>query len=488
MRRPQRDWGARRLAGWGTRGGAASVALAIAALLLLAPAAGAAAPHPFSTGFDFPSFQTSDEAAAGVWLNRAAGAGSSIVRINVGWRGIAPAAPQPSFEPSNPASPGYRWSALDAAVREAVAHGLQVMFTVTGAPAWAEGGSRPAGIEPGTWRPQAAAYGAFARALAARYSGSFPDPLLPGAALPRVGYFEAWNEPNLDTYLAPQWVGKRLVGPGLYRDLLNSFYAGVKGVQPTATVLGGSLAPFGDLPGGHRTPPVQFLRDLLCLRGERLTPLRCPHPAHLDALSDHPIAVGAPSASALSPLDASTPDLGRLTRVLHRAERLRLVRPAGHRPLWVTEFWYDSNPPDPRGVPLYRQARWYEQDLFMFWRQGARVALTLQLRDSPRGKGYPYTSQSGIFFLDGRPKPAYTAFRFPLVARRLGRDGVLIWGIAPNPGRVRVQVRRGGRWRTVAVVRARGRSHPFVVRLRLHLPAALRARLGAERSLVWKQG
>lgn len=461
-------------------------ALAITALVVLAVQTGqATASRPFSTGFDFPSFQTEREAASGIWLDRAVRARSSIVRVNVSWAAIAPS--RPPAHPADPAWPGYRWTDLDAAVRDTAAHGLRVLFTVGWAPRWAEGPGRPRDIEPGAWKPRPGAYGAFAHALATRYSGTFPDPLRPGVSLPRVGLYEAWNEPNLDVYLAPQWVGKRLVGPTLYRPLLNQFYAGVKDVQPGATVLAGAQAPFGDLPGGERTPPVQFLRSLLCLQGAQLKPRPCSRPAHLDALSHHPIAVGAPLRSALSPLNATTPDLRRLERVLRKAERRGRVLPGGRRPLWVTEFWYDSRPPDPHGLPLATQARWYEQALYLFWRAGARAALTLQLADSPRGQGYAFTLQSGVFFRDGRPKPSYTAFRFPLVGERL-RDGkVLVWGIAPARGRVHVQARRAGGWRTVAIRRARGRTRPFTARLRLRTPVALRALLAGDKSLVWKQ-
>ena len=470
-------------------GARAALSASLAAALLLAPAsAAAAAPHPLRTGFGFPTPQPGEVGTTGAWLDRAASAGAGIVRIDVIWSAVAPGSPPPGFDPADPASPGYRWAALDGMVREAVAHGLRVLLTVYRAPAWAEAPGRPAGVAAGAWRPRAGPFGGFAQALARRYDGSFPDPLPPGASLPRVSLFEAWNEPNLDTYLAPQWSGRRPLGPSLYRDLLDRFYAGVKRAQPRARVIAGSLAPFGETPGGHRTPPVQFLRGLLCLAGAGLKPARCPHPARFDVLSDHPIAVGSPREPAAGPLDVTTPDIWRLTRVLRAAERRRLVRPTGRRrPLWVSEFWYDSSPPDPRGVPLARQARWYEQDLYEFWRQGARTAVTLQLRDSPPGRGYPYTNQSGVYFLDGSPKPSLTAFRFPLVARRLDRQRVLVWGIAPRAGRVRIEARRGGRRRTIAALRTAGRPHPFVARVRLPGQALLRARLGAEASLAWRQ-
>jgi hypothetical protein len=138
------------------------------------------------------------------------------------------------------------------------------------------------------------------------------------------------------------------------------FYAGSSTAQPGATVLGSSFAPFGAT-NGRITPPVVFLRNLLCLRGGRLKPLACPEKAHLDAWSTHPIQLGPPTQSAISPLDVTTPDLGRLTKVARAARKFGTVRSNGRIGLWVTEFWVDSKPPDPKGIPAAQQAPWYEQ-------------------------------------------------------------------------------------------------------------------------------
>ena len=63
--------------------------------------------------------------------------------------------------------------------------------------------------------------------------------------------WEAWNEPNLSTYLTPQWTAsKHPASPGIYRTLLNAFYKGLKSVAPQDVVAGGTTAPFGDPPGG----------------------------------------------------------------------------------------------------------------------------------------------------------------------------------------------------------------------------------------------
>jgi hypothetical protein len=239
--------------------------LALIALVVALVAPSASSAQGLSVGFAEGLFLSKEQALQSASFEGAVETSASIVRLNVRWSNIAPTKPIAGFNASDPAAPGYEWTILDAAVRDATAHGLRVLFTVYGAPAWAEGANRPAKAEPGSWEPSANAFGEFAYALATRYSGSYADPLVGGAALPAVHYFEAWNEPNLDVYLAPQYRGGENSGPALYRSLLNRFYSAVKAVQPGATVIGGSLAPFGDEPGGARTRPVLFLRGLLCL-------------------------------------------------------------------------------------------------------------------------------------------------------------------------------------------------------------------------------
>jgi hypothetical protein len=457
-------------------------ALALAAWIAIPTPASAAG--TLRTGFFGPELASPKQATRELWSGRVADSGASLERINASWRAVAPAELPAGFKAKDPAAPGYSWTELDAAVRSAAAHGLQVMFTVVRAPTWAEGSGRPSRFPPGTWKPAAGAYGEFAQALASRYSGSFPDPLVPGSTLPRVRYFEAWNEPNLSFSLNPQWEGSRETGAVIYRELVNRFYAGVKTAQPSATVIAGSLAPWGQPPPNQFVHPIEFLRSMLCLRGGRLNPLPCPEPAHFDVLSVHPIGVGPPTQSA-SPLDMSPPDLGRVTEVLRRAEATHRALPGGRIPLWVTEFWYDSSPPDPDGVPVYQQARWYEQELYLFWKQGAQAAIALQIRDAAPGKGYAYTSQAGVYFLNGKPKPSLIAMRFPFVVTRRNGDSTGVWGMAPQSGRVRVQAQIGGHWATVAS-RSVGARAVFSFSVPVARgPAKLRAVIGDEASLPW---
>ena len=481
----------------GPRRAIALAALVVASASATIPGASAAPPplatastaaHSFRLGFADPLFFSSEAAVRSEWLRRATATGASVIRVNVYWGSVAPATRPPGFEATNPASPGYRWTTLDETVREASADGLGILFTVFHAPSWAEGQEEePEGATPGSWEPSRVALGEFAQALAERYGGSFPDPADPTRPLPAVKYYEAWNEPNLEEYLAPQWSGGENRAANLYRGLANSFYEGVKKSAPAAKVLVGSLAPFGDEPGESRTRPVLFLRNLFCLEGGILRKTACPEPVHLDIFSDHPIAVGAPTESAASPLDATTPDIGRLTKVLAKAGADGRALPAGKKPLWVTEFWYDTDPPDPTGLSLEQQARWYEQDLYMFWKQGAEVAIALQLRDAPEGKGYASTYQSGAYLLDGTPKPSATALRFPFVTQRTGPFKVAFWGISPHPGKVKVQALRGGKWVTLGTAKAAGPRRPFSGEIRLLRLAKLRAAVGSQASLSWTQ-
>ena len=137
-----------------------------------------------------------------------------------------------------------------------------------------------------------------------------------------------------------------------------------------------------------------------------------------------------------------------------RRPRRATCRVAGPVGLWVTEFAWDTNPPDPLGVPEELHARWVSEVLYRMWNQGVSLVTWFLLRDQPWGvPGLPF--QSGLYFRspDGiaadRPKLALTAFRFPFVAfREPKRRTVMFWGRSPA-GRTDVVVERedDGSWK-----------------------------------------
>lgn len=479
------------------------IATVVAALLAVAMIAGAAAAPAgaapgLTLGFSADGHLTGGTSATRApWIGRAVSVGANVVRVNVFWAKVAPRRRPEGFDPTNPASRGYRWSDTDAVVRELTSHGLRVLITVWDAPAWAEGPHKPRSEREGTWRPNPGELGQFAKALALRYDGRFPDPTQPGAFLPRIDRWQAWNEPNLDYYLSPQWIragkGWTPVAPDLYRQLLNSFYAAVKSVDGSNLVLMAGTAPYGDVigsdpPGSERLQPVAFYRYLFCLNGARsLTPARCSSPTHLDGIDHHPYGVGGPTWHALNPDDVAVPDIYKITRVLRAAVRAGHVLPRGPKSIWVSEIGWSSKPPNPQGVPVTEDARWLEQAFYVLYKQGVDTVLPLQIGDPAGVLELSAVFESGLYYANGRPKPLARAFRFPFVTDRLNRSQVRVWGRAPAAGQLQVEALRGRQWRTLARFNV-GRQQVFDGTIRLIGRATLRAQVGTDTSITWTQG
>jgi hypothetical protein len=458
----------------------ATACLALAAFLL--SAGSASARGPLVTGIA-DSFGGAD---GPVLLARTKAAGANVARIYLSWAGTAPGgnAKPASFDPGNPADPHYDWSVADAEVRGAKAAGLQPLVTVTRAPRWASesGSGLPSGERiAGTVRPNAHEFGLFAAAVAKRYSGSF-------AGLPRVRYYQAWNEPNHHKDLNPQFAvdpskpatrSTPELSPDVYRGLLAEFSAAIHAVRADNLVVAGGLAPFfRPEPGGRVAPPLTFMRKLLCI-SSRNRPVAGCAPLAFDVWAHDPYTSGDPRHHAASSTDISLGDLPKMMRVLRAARRAGHVVSRRRVRFWITEISWDSKPPDRFGVPLKLEARWVSELLYRSWKLGIDLVTWYQVRDAPADG----TFQSGLYFRCSggvscdRKKPAFTAFRFPFVAFRSGRR-VLIWGRTPNgrKGKVVVEHNRGHGWRRVARLRT-NRYGIFTRKLRAKPRGKMRARL-----------
>jgi hypothetical protein len=456
------------------RGPSVAALIALFALSLLAPSAASA--RGLETGFMDSLFGSPSASTRSAWLNKAKGEGAGIVRMNVNWAYTVGS--RRPVTPTNPADPAYNFGGLDDAIKSARAQGFDVLLTVYDAPRWAEGKHRPNKAPGGTWKPSPKALGQFAQALAKRYSGSLPG-------LPRVKYFQAWNEPNFEQYLSPQWNGKQPASPGIYRNMLNAFYNGVKKSQRSASVVTGGTGPYGDRPGGTRMMPVAFWRSVFCLKGN-LKGKRCPDKPHLDVLAHHPITDGSPSKPALNPDNAGVADFHKIKKVLKAAERAHNVKPKGHHALWATELWWNTKPPNKFGFPVKKQAKWIEQAFYLLWKQGASVVINLEIRDSVLTN--PSNSlQSGVYFHNNKAKPSAKTFRFPFVTHRKSRQKVGVWGKSPGSGKVQIQRKAKKGWKTVKSSQVK-RGHVFQERLRQRGAATFRGKVGKTTSMPWRQG
>lgn len=150
----------------------------------------------------------------------------------------------------------------------------------------------------------------------------------------------------------------------------------------------------------------------------------------------------------------------------------------------MTEFSYDSNPPNPTAVPLATQARWLEESFYVFWREGVSSVFWYLVRDQP-GDDFNTSYFSGVYFYNGTKKPSFEAYRFPLVVMPY-RRGATVWGISPRRGRVAVEHQTGRSWKTLFGSRARA-GGVFVRNISATLRGNFRAVVDGETSLTWRR-
>lgn len=382
--------------------------------------------------------------------------GARLVQAYLRWKSVAPDSEPVNWNPEDPADPNYDWEAADIWVTRAVQAGLVPVLTVYGAPTWAQRCTSPSFVEIALCDPSPAALAAFATAAAKRYSGHF-------AGLPHVRYWQGLNEPNLSLFFNPQFVDGKPASPALYRTLINAFYSAVKSVDPSNLVLAAGLGPIAVR--GYTIGPMQFTRELLCMRGrDHFRPARgnCHGGVHFDIFDIHPYTTGSPTHKG-GVNDVELGGLPKLKALLSAADRAKRIKGQfRHTPLWVTEFGWDSNPPDPGGLPMKIEMRWTAEALHTAWRAGVSNFFWFSLRDFPPEPNRPFseTLQTGLYFrgatvAEDQPKEVLYAFRFPFVAYPR-KQGLFFWGRTPNSqsGKVVIQIWKHGHWRKASVARA----------------------------------
>jgi hypothetical protein len=260
--------------------------------------------------------------------------------------------------------------------------------------------------------------------------------------------------------------------------------------------------------------PLLFIRELYCV-DRRLRPYAgaaaqqrgCPVDAagRRRFVADHPGLFRStgwahhPYGLEVSP---STPDpqpdqvtlvvLSRLTRTLDRIFRRYGV--ARRLPVWLTEYGYQTDPPDRIiGVSWRRQAAWLnEADYIAHRNRRVRaVAQFLLVDDGPNRRVTPLdprywgsTFQSGLIALDGRRKPAFAAYQRPIHASRSRvrrGSGVSLYGQlrpARNGARLTADVEfrpnRSRRWKRVRRLTVRSFRNNLVTRVRMVRSGSLR--------------
>ncbi len=360
------------------------------------------------------------------------GVGVGIVRFTIRWDAVASTKPVHERDPSDAA---YSWGAYGDVLDTLHARGIPVLVTLWGSPRWANGGGAPN-------RLPVTGLGSFATAAAVRF--------------PWVRLWTAWNEPNNRTFASP-------VSPSLYVSrVLNPVYAALHAASGANKVAGGVTSP-RKAPSGMA--PLAFMQGM-----------RAAH-ARLDAYAQNPYPVSrietpTQGSCALCFTMASLPTI-----------RADVTRSFGSKPLWLTEYGYQTNPPDRLlGVSYALQAKYLSEAALRVARQpGVTMLIHFLVRDEPSLGGF----QSGLFSVGGSAKLAYHAFALPLAQVSRSGSTTVLWGqVRPGSGVRSYVLQRsvGGRWRAVGSTAKTSRSGAFT--RRANLPAGAQVRLFAP-SVGW---
>jgi len=316
-----------------------------------------------------------------------------VVRLTLTWGGRDGVANDRPAHPNDPADPAYHWARYDRAVEEATRAGMQVLFTIVGTPDWANGRRGPR-VAPASALPLRQ----FASAAALRYSGTFLD-TTSGRILPRVSLWLAWNEPNNSVFLRPQFARVRgrwhFAAAEAYARICNAVYRGVHSVGGPERVACGATAPRGyndPVAARPSTAPIAFIR---AAKNAGLQTF--------DAWAHHPyysFPRETPTTRLTDPHGVGFGDIDRLVGVVTQLY--------GTKPLWITEYGYQTNPPDTfYGVSFATQAA-YLREAYRIARANPRIGLLtwFLLRDSAKLAEW----QSGLITTAGVKKPAFAAF------------------------------------------------------------------------------
>jgi len=365
--------------------------------------------------------------------------GVTTVRFTIHWDGVAPTRPARALAENDPA---YRWGGIDGVLQGLHARGIEPLVTLYGTPGWANGRRKP-NVAPTSKSTLAN----FAFAAAKRYRF--------------VRKWTIWNEPNQRLFLAK-------TTPRLYvTRLLNPAYVALHRANSRVLVAGGVTAPRGNQ-GGYG--PLAWVRGMAAAH------------AKLDAYAHNPYAtrpLESPLRGACGYCDViSVANLTRLTKELRRDFGVS-------KPIWLTEYGYQTNPPDRFGVPPNTQAQYVsEAALRTYQLPGVTTLIQFLVRDEPVLARF----QSGLFTVRGVPKPAYFAFRFPLAQVTRSGARTALWGqIRPGKGvrTYRLQIRARSSWRWAGPTRRTTRLGFFAVKVAAPRGALVRVWSPQQRAYGW---
>ncbi|WP_409430051.1 cellulase family glycosylhydrolase [Mycobacterium sp. SMC-16] len=272
--------------------------------------------------------------------------GVQNIRVFVPWALIKMTGPNDLANDAN-------WTLMNNVMEAAKAHNMGVLAVISHTPLWAA----PSGTTPGAGAPDPAVYADFVKQVATRYGDV-------------ISAYEVWNEPNSFTFFQPMDAAK-------YTAILKAVYTTLKGVDgtggvdPTATVIAGALAPIQDF-FGLTSSPQTFLAAMYAAGAK----------GFFDAISFHPYEFNQVLKFSQGSLNPFAP--------LYQLQQMRAIMVQngdGEKLIWATEYGFQTvldqlGVVDPTSNQLQAD---FIQDFITAWR-----ALTYT------GPMFIYTTRDGV--------------------------------------------------------------------------------------------
>jgi hypothetical protein len=123
-----------------------------------------------------------------------------------------------------------------------------------------------------------------------------------------------------------------------------------------------------------------------------------------DAYAHHPYSGDPRFAPGAKPRNPRAITLGNIQRLINEVTELY-----GPKPIWITEYGYETSPPDPVFGVGWAQQAVYLREAYGIARRNPRIEMLLWFlsRDEARPTGW----QSGFVSAGGRRKPSFYEFQ-----------------------------------------------------------------------------
>lgn len=298
-------------------------------------------------------------------------------------------------------SPGaINWGEMDGIVDGARANGINMLFSVVGAPGWA----REPGYDASVAGPPAdpATFANFLGAVAGRYCGK------------GVGAIEVWNEQNLHY----EW-GNKTLDPAAYVALLKPSYAAIKAACPSMIVVSGALTPAGNV-GALAVDDFAYMEGML----------RSGLMQYADAIGAHPSGFNVPPSlnytQACAYLQQTGSSFMGPCNNPHHSWSFRstvdgyydmMQRYGGGKKIWVTEFgWAAGGAYHPdygyANDNTYTEQALWTVEAYEYMKNSGKVGAAFLWNLNFRMiADRTEKAQWGILANNGQPLPAYQALQ-----------------------------------------------------------------------------